>query len=212
MGGLEPFHAGQFQVVIEGWRHVLSDLAACSGFSDVVRETQSALGWRRRHALIRYEFIQAAPVFNFRTVGRAGGNGGAGCRQYGGPTAPGPRDPVAKARPRDAPLPRDHRHGRRDALRHSIWARSHRRLCGGVRENTLRALSRSRRDVRTHLRRQRRDMTARLVMCVPSLVGQARAPSGTTSIGAPSLRRRCAAFQGPVLGSEPFHSARPFGK
>jgi hypothetical protein len=61
---------------------VLSDLAGCSTFSDVVRQTQQALSWCRRYALIRYEFIQsapetagvlmAAPVFNFRT-GQAGG-------------------------------------------------------------------------------------------------------------------------------------------
>lgn len=61
---------------------VLSELGGCSSFADVVRQTQQALSWCRRYALVRYEFIQAAPaaagiamaapVFNFRTVQRSG--------------------------------------------------------------------------------------------------------------------------------------------
>jgi len=66
---------------------VLSDLERCSSFSDVVRQTEKALAWCRRHALVRYDFIQAAPeatglslaapVFNFRTIGREGASPGA---------------------------------------------------------------------------------------------------------------------------------------
>lgn len=89
---------------------VLTDLANCSSFSDVARQTQDALSWCRRHALVRFEFIQAAPaaagismaapVFNFNTVRRAG----PAVRQGGDVSigrlrVPPPR--TTKTRPRD---------------------------------------------------------------------------------------------------------------
>jgi hypothetical protein len=91
---------------------VLSDLEHCSNFSDVVRQTQKALAWCRRHAFVRHDFIQAAPeaagismaapVFNFRAIGRQGPGAGAASALMANRPLRVPPPQTKRTRPNDA--------------------------------------------------------------------------------------------------------------